>query len=127
MTFTPEMGARIEALADGDSLYAATYIREVMEVHIIEQERRMFAADIGRRISLKARLREELIGLNENIMALGGKREQLITRIHGAEHGHESILEDESDEESEEEESFDEETWEDDSDPDQKEAARENE
>lgn len=90
MTFTPEMGARIEQLASRKDLYASSYIREVMEVHVIDQERRPLAADQDRKASRRDRLREELVLLNESLMRISGQRETVVDKIRKIDNGHDN-------------------------------------
>ena len=82
VSFTPEMGSRIEELAARDDLYASTLIREIVEVYVIEQTRRQ-SRDESRRKTNAEKLREELIGLNQSIMALVGHRDQVQMRLKG--------------------------------------------
>lgn len=88
MTFTPEMGARIEQLASRKDLYASSYIREVMEVHVIDQERRPLAADQDRKASRRDRLREELVLLNENLIRISSMRDTVVDKIRNIDEGH---------------------------------------
>ena len=83
VSFTPEMGSRIEELAARDDLYASTLIREIVEVYVIEQTKRQ-SRDEERRQTNSEKLRGELIRLNEDIMALVGRRDQAEMRLKGA-------------------------------------------
>ena len=78
------MGARIEEQAAKEDLYASTFIREIVEVHVIEQEQRKRTYEVDRRQSNAEKLRGELIGLNEDIMSLTGKRDHLALRLKRA-------------------------------------------
>lgn len=91
VSFTPEMGARIEALASKRDLYATSYIREVMEVHVIDKEKRSLAADVDRKATLKERLNEELGALNEDMMRIQGKRESVLQKIRCADDGGDAL------------------------------------
>ena len=81
MSFTPEMGERIERIASEEDLYASTLIREIVEVYVIEQEGRMRGISEDRIETNMDKLRAELIGLNEDIMARLGHRDTIQMRL----------------------------------------------
>ena len=81
VSFTPEMGNRIERIASESDLYASTLIREIVEVYVIEQEGRKRGITDDRIESNAEKLRAELIGLNEEIMARVGHRDTIQMRL----------------------------------------------
>jgi hypothetical protein len=82
------MGGRIERIANESDLYASTLIREIVEVYVIDQEGRRRALEDdeakGRQASNAEKLRSELIGLNEDIMALVGRRKTVESKLQDA-------------------------------------------
>lgn len=81
VSFTPEMGERIERIAGDSDLYASTLIREVVEVYVIEQEGRRGGIEDDVVKANSDKLRGELIKLNGEIMSLIGHRETIQTRL----------------------------------------------
>lgn len=75
------MGERIERIASEEDLYASTLIREIVEVYVIEQEGRMRGISEDRIETNMDKLRAELIGLNEDIMARLGHRDTIQMRL----------------------------------------------
>jgi len=78
------MGARIDEIASREDLYASTLIREIVEVHVIEQERRARSHEDEIRNTNEDKLRGELIALNEELMALLGRRDTVRLRLKRA-------------------------------------------
>ncbi len=81
VSFTNDMGSRLEKIAGGHDLYAAALIREITERHIIDQERNTKGEIDPERINLQEKLREELVALNLEIGRMESKRQDMELRL----------------------------------------------
>ena len=70
----------MEAVASNEGLYASALIREVMEALVVTRESHL-ADDEDESDSLEAKLRSELIALNENLIKIGERREQIQSEL----------------------------------------------
>ena len=81
VSFTPEMGKRIDRISSEADLYASTLIREIVEVYVIEQEGLKRGISEERVVKNRASLMAELIKLNEELITMAGARDTIQVRL----------------------------------------------